>query len=471
MQIEATVDLSRIRDQTLRIRMDFRSAAARTDLVLPALAVGNGITVAGLRAALEDGRPLRPVIDRDRLQVEAGVFQLEYELHTRHTQCVGCDREWDLTYPFLNPREAFWGTGALAWPAGLEQTAAGDRFRFQAAGLPAGWRLFSNLAPGRMHAAVLEGFFAYASADQHPGQIDLHPAGRRVRFRWLAQPGKSIPLESAGLQRFLSSYLDWLQLHLGPLRPARIDFLVLQAPTGFERRTRGRTFASGENVIGGIAVYAPPDPAGLQALTGSDDYAFFLLDGLAHELMHFYTTTSWQGRFKSRLYPSQACPAWTARLLGEALNYYFSRQYVDAYLGRAQESLPGMLGRALTAARTGKGRSPLLELFLLDAALQRSGSSLLQWFGVLVRAGPKAAHRLDSAAELLEAAGALGTRLPEAIAGLLLDPAIPDYPAMLRPVLDELGFELELGTDGLARIRPVRPARRSFRRIGIEDPV
>ena len=162
--------------------------------------------------------------------------------------------------------------------------------------------------------------------------------------------------------------------------------LLLQASDNFEQLAHGRSFATGENVLNGIAIYSPTSPAYLQRLFGHGNYVHFLFEGLTHELMHVYTTKAWQGKFKSRLYPAVECPALHARMIGGDLNVYFCLQGLYLFLEKPEAFLPETVGQALSKYLQTRQRNPLLDLFLFDIALRHNKRTLLQVFGALVEA-------------------------------------------------------------------------------------
>ncbi len=448
MQIHITVDLSFWNRQTLSFNIECQTTASQTALVLPALRVGNGIQVTSLKVADANGTPLEFVIDQDTVLVKAQRFYLTYEIQTSYVHCIGSDSAYDFLYPFINSAEIFWGTGSLAYPQALSEIVLDVHPSFQVKNLPAGWGMFSNLTPGEIHPATLEGHFVYCSQSQNPHTYLHDGEYGNILFRWLIQTGKSIPIPSDNLRRFLTFYFDWLEKHLGPIRMQVFHFLMLQAPENFEQLANGRSFATGENVLNGIAIYSPCSTTHLQRLFGHEDYARFLLEGLAHELMHFYTTKAWQGQFKSRLYPATDCPPLHARMIGEALNVYFCMQCVYQFLGKWEAFWPETLGRALSIYRKTSRRSPLLDLFLLDIALRRNQGTLLQVFDALVQVSQTGPQPYRSAQVLLDTATQLGWPLPPEYPAMLLDEVAPDYPTVMRRALNEIGYSLHSTREG-----------------------
>lgn len=448
MQVHITVDLSLWDSQTLSFNIEFQTTASQTTLVLPAMGVGNGIQVIRLRLTDVNGAPLEFAVDQDTIFVSAQRFRLAYDIQTSYAHCVGCDTHYDFLYPFINSAEIFWGSGTLAYPRALSEIVLDVNLSLQVNNLPPGWGMFSNLVADELHPATLDSFFVYCSQSQNPQTYIHHGQYGDILFRWLIQRDKSIPLSPNDLRRFLAFYFNWLEKHLGPIRIRHVHFIVLQAPENFEHIAHGRSFATGENMLNGIAVYSPKDPTCLQRLFGHGDYARFLFEGLAHELMHFYTTTAWQGKFKSRLFPAADCPPLDARMIGEDLNLYFCLQWVYEFLGKWETFLPQMLEQALMRHLTTGRRSPMLDLFLLDIALRHNAGTLLGVFGALVQAQQAEPKPYASARVLLEAAAHLGHSPPSEYPTMLLDDCVPDYPAVVRRALEQIGYSLHIMREG-----------------------
>ncbi|MBK8034964.1 MAG: hypothetical protein IPK17_36750 [Chloroflexi bacterium] len=125
-----------------------------------------------------------------------------------------------------------------------------------------------------------------------------------------------------------------------------------------------------------IVAYGADAPAEL-AKYGYSTYRAFLVSGLLHELLHFYTTAAWSGRYKSTLYPAPDCPRSDRRLIGEALNLYFSEQFALELLGAPAEAFAEKI-------QPGGVFGSLAPLADLDQALHVRGTSLRALFAALL---------------------------------------------------------------------------------------
>lgn len=340
-------------------------------LQFDALTVGNGIEIKHLTCDA-------PFTIDENVLVITEPCQLRYELHTVYRDVVGDDRDVYVMYPFINEREVFFGVGAVPYPVNYADIADEFTFGYELQRLPAGWQMFSTLeppAPGQ-----LEGFFVYAVR----GEAVSFKCGSTT-FQWMMQPGKIFPLSGDEIETYITNYVRWLEANIGPFLPDWVNLLFLQAPSNFAELSNQRTFTTGQNFSNGILTVGPNNPDYLQAMFGYDDYRFFLYDGMTHELMHYYTTTSWQGKYKAYLYPAPNASPYTSRLTGEALNIYFHRQYLYQHWYGSPErfyerDIPGSIKKAQQRGI----RAPLADLHLLDKALQEHGTSLLEQFRRLV---------------------------------------------------------------------------------------
>ena len=229
-------------------------------------------------------------------------------------------------------------------------------------------------------------------------------------------------MPEAELFNFFDSYMDRLERDLAPYRRAReINFLVLQPPADFEALAGGRTFATGENVLNGIVCYAPREPDYVEKRFGYASYARFLYEGLAHELLHFYTSMSFDASEKTVLYPAPDCPAYASHLLAEALNLYFCSQYAGELVPEARGSFEAWLERcSARRSRTGAPQ-PLLDLRELDAHLRACGSSLLALFRELLLVKLEKPGPYSSAAFLFDTMrGRLGVAPPPELESAIL---------------------------------------------------
>jgi hypothetical protein len=442
--IEVTVDLSRFRESTLNFSVTYASNQALNVFRLEALANRNGVEVLHLAVRDDAGQPVDFTLQDQFLHIQASTFRLDYAVKTRYPDCVGADREIEMIYPFINPDEVFFGTGVLAHPQDLPQIEVDLSARFKVAGLPAGWTIFSNLPGEAINPAHLNGFFLYAASTQPPEVFTYVGQDRMVTFRLLVQRGKTIPVAPDTLRQFIEDYIALYR------QADEINILFLQAPANFQELTANRAFATGENVLNGIVTYTPNNPAYLERLFGHGDYTFYLYDGLTHEIMHFYTSTSWQARYKSVLYPGPVCPPADAQLIGEALNLYFSRQYVYRHLfGSNEQFFTDTVAQAFSQHRNRPRKNPLLELLILDMHLRVTETSLLALYSYAIHQKQQDPTPYTSAVFLFDMlAQKMGIQAYHLYESLFQQP-LPDYPTLVEDVLTKVGYRLVERTDNL----------------------
>lgn len=372
MRLDITVSLEKYAAGLLGVQLRGSGIAGRRYFKLAALTPGTGITAPRWR--LSCGQP-----QGEDFSVDGPDFALEYELAVPHKVCLGSDKRADLLYPFMNDGEVFFGTGCL--PVTEEDCEVSLRL----AGLPPGWSEFSSLAPGGMSAEKLRGFFCYCSGGQAPAEHVFRGAAQETKLRVLAQRGKELPMGAGELFSFFDGYMGWLEGSLAPYRRApEINYLVLQAPPDFEALAGSRSFATGENVLNGVACYAPPGDGYIRERFGYRSYAHFLYEGLAHELTHFYTSGVCGVPSKTVLYPAPDCPGYASRLIAEALNLYFCTQYVSEHVPEGRGSFDAWIERCRGRLSATGARQPLLDLLELDSWLQGRGSGLLALFREMV---------------------------------------------------------------------------------------
>ncbi len=372
---------------------------------LDALAIGNGIEIKNLTCDATF------TIDGNVLFLSEP-SQLHYELHTVYRDVIGDDRDVYVMYPFINEREVFFGVGAIPYPVNYADLADESTFSYELQHLPAGWQAFSTLeppAPGQ-----LEGFFAYAVRDEV--EAGSFKCGTTM-FQWMMQPGKTFPISGAEIEMYITGYVRWLEANIGPFLPDVVKLLFLQAPSNFAELSNDRTFTTGQNFANGILTVGPNNPHYLQATFDYNDYRFFLYDGITHELMHYYTTTAWQGKYKAYLHPAPNASPYTSRLIGEALNIYFHRQYLYQYWYGSSEPFYEMdIPDSIKKAKQRGTRAPLADLHLLDKALLEYGTSLLEQF-----------RRLVSDRKAISTPLALVEGLPEHVATRVDESVVPEY--------------------------------------------
>lgn len=442
MRLAITVSLAKVNQKLLHITVEGQSLQDETTLLLEALADVPGIKVSNLQSQDGWGNPLICNLSEKKLTLPAKRFLVDYDLETTYTDCIGADRDVYLMYPFINDHEVFFGVGSVPVPTPLHEWVNDLQVQFQIKDVPAGWNVFSNGMQGQVEPTKLEGFFVYAAAGLTPEEHTYVAQKSLMVFNLVVQCSKTIPLHTYELWNMIDRFMVWIESSVAPYRGQQdINILILQAPDDFEQQIDGRTFATGENVPNGIIVYGPQNPAYLWKMFEHDNYAYFLEDGLAHELTHFYTTSSWTGRSKSVLYPSPTCPPEEARLIGEMLNQYCYNQFM--YRENPNQFLTYYLARALQKQQKHGGRSPILDLFLLDTYLRRQGHSVLALFGVMVWEKQRRPGPYESAQWMFNVMHDwLGLDVPQHLKGQLLGKEAPNYVALVDRALRERGYTL-----------------------------
>ena len=444
MDINIKIDFSQYANQTLNFCIHYESDDARVELTLPALKVKNGVEVERLTVTDERGQGVPFTVADDTLSIDAASFEVAYAIQTRYAECVGSDKEVDFVYPFVNTEEIFIGSGVIAYPSHIRDLDEKIHARFRVLNLPSGWQMFSNLTSGSISPAVLDTFFVYCAVTQNLSQHVFHGVHGPIVLQLCVQHGKTIPMTPEDLWQYLDTYGHWLEQHLIPLRHLQeIKLLILQAPANFAELANERSFATGENMVGGIVTYAPADPTYLQRRFRYETYGDFLYHGLTHEFMHYYTTTVWQGKHKSVLYPAADCPPAHARLIGEFLNIYFHEPYVQRYfLGSDEQFVVETMTRAIQMEQDRQQPHPLLSLFLLDAYLRSMRRSLLALFRCMLERQQSRRQPYASLALLFDVAREdLGITLPVAYREMLLGMRTADM-AMIEAALQQRGYVL-----------------------------
>lgn len=301
-------------------------------------------------------------------------FVLSYQLEIDYEFCVGSDIAENFTYPFLNQNELFIGTGILPCPAHLEELAEALSCQLEIEGLSHNWQCFSNAFP-EFHPIMLQGFFFYAAETLNTHHYQV----KEIKFHLAIQKGKTIPLSIESLFDFISRYMAWLSEKIAPYQGAgAINILLLQAPANFSEMANHRSFATGENVYKGIVAYAPNDAAYLQKIFGHQDYSYFIFDGIAHEILHYYATSNWQGRYKAILYPAESCSPYEAHLLGETLTSYIHTLYLS-------EEKPEAMSQRIQHQLQHGQRSAFLDLRRFEKILGNHDLSVLALFRQIIQ--------------------------------------------------------------------------------------
>jgi|GEM_PF-4330866 len=444
MNITIETDFSQYANQTLSFCIHYESDEAHVALTMPALKVKNGVEVKGLTVTDERGQDVPFTIADDTLSIDAPSFEVAYAIQTRYAECVGSDKEVDFVYPFVNAEEIFIGSGVIAYPSHIRDLDEKIHAEFRVLNLPSGWQMFSNLTSGSISPAVLDTFFVYCAVTQNLSQHVFSGVHGQIVFQLCVQHGKNIPMTPEDLWQYLDTYVHWLEQHLVPLRHLQeIKLLILQAPANFAELANDRSFATGENMVGGIVTYAPVDPQYVQRRFRYDTYSDLLYHGLTHELMHYYTTTVWQGKYKSVLYPAADCPPAHARLIGESLNIYFHEPYVQRYFwGSDEQFVVETVARAIQIEQDRQQPHPLLSLFLLDTYLRSMKRSLLALFRCMLERQQSRWRPYHSLELLFDVAREdLGIALPVEYREMLLGMRTADT-AMIEAALHQRGYVL-----------------------------
>ena len=391
-----------------------------------------GVRLDNLQVGDTNGNNVKHYPHGGAIEFAVKQFEISYCVVVDHSDCVGVDRETEFIFPFINEHEVFFGTGLFPFPVNLHEPDADVEFSFNVEGVSADWHIYSSLDVGRLAAAKLDNFFWYANADRAPQQIFLDEGQEPIRFQLLVQRDKNIPISSGEFGEFLSRYTSWVECNITPYRQlADINCLILQAPPDYLNMTENTSFATGENVINGIAAYGPDDPDNYQKL-GCETYRDYLLEGIAHEIMHYFTTTAIQGKYKSILYPSPDCPPAHARFIGESMNLYCIYQFIGEYMGdpfRLQDHLKFHLGWVQKSKR----RSGLLDAYLFDQFLIENGRSLLSLFSAMVKRKQEEPGPYTSGEFILETLHEkMKIEVLSDVAELILGDATPDYNSIIQ---------------------------------------
>ena len=432
MQLDVRVNIerymSRKLDVVMRVDADTQPPPFRFELLLSR----PGVRMDDLQVVDGNGQEVDYSTSGGEITFVSRKFELSYSVAVDHSDCVGVDRETEFNFPFINENETYFSTGLFPFPVNLHNSEQNIELVFHIDGVSADWHVFSSLDAGELTAAKLDNFFWYANSERKPQRIQLQGCEKQVYVQVLTQRGKKIPISADEFSDFLTQYLNWLENNIAPYRQlADIHCLILQAPPNYLEMTGNTSFATGENVMNGIMAYGPDDPISYQML-GSPTYRDYLFEGIAHEIMHFYTTTAVQGKYKSVLYPDLNCPPAHARLIGESMNLYCVYQFVGEYVGdslRLQNQLKSHLERAGKSAR----RNGLLDAFILDQYLIKQGCSLMKLFSAMIELKQKESEPYLSGEFIFEALREkMGIEASSEIKKLILGAGLPDYNSVIK---------------------------------------
>ena len=456
IQLNITINLADFLQNRIHFEIQCLSQLPTHEFQLEALAIDKGLKVLDFQILDLVDQPISFSITDNMIHIPSSNFHMTYAIQTDYAQCIGADMNVELVYPFMNADEIFLGSGIIAHPTPLRDLETDIQATIQIENVPPNWNLLSNFIGDQISPATLDGFFLYAASQL---SLDFHTYDGQyqpITFRVATQYGKTIPFTTEELWGFIDGCLDWTETHLASYQQAsKINILILQAPNDFQDIAQRPTFATGENFLNGIITYGPSDGRYFQRLFGYSDYKTFVLDGIAHELMHIYTTTSWQGKYKAILVPAANCPPSHARLVGEALNLYFHRQILYGYLDNSMgHFFTETLSQTLNRQRQRPRKDPLLDLFIFDTHLREKGCSLRAVFSAMLKQKQQSPRPYESAAWIFDILhDHLGISVSKIHKDLLLGDDIPDYLALLTPALEKFGYQLK-EIDGKFQIEP-----------------
>jgi hypothetical protein len=445
IHLSITLNLADYLQNLAHITVTCQSQHSPHQFQFEALSIDKGLRVLDLQITNPANQPISFTTAANLIHIPASDFHITYTVQTEYAVCVGADMDVELVYPFMNVDEIFLGSGIIAHPSPLRDLETDIQVTLNIENLPSNWNLISNFIGDSISPATLDGFFLYAAPQLALSFHTYNGHHQSVTFRFASQYAKSIPITTQELWQFIDTCLNWMEAHLAPYQQVpEINILILQAPADFQSIAQRPTFATGENVLNGIITYGPDNPSYFQRLFGYTDYKTFLLDGIAHELMHTYTTTSWQGKYKAVLVPTADCPPSHARLLGEALNLYFHRQILYRYMdGSTDRFFTETLTQTLNRQRQRPRKDSLLDLFLFDAHLRGNNSSLLVLLSAMLKQKQQTPTPYESAAWLFDILrDQLGITASNTARDLLLADEIPDYLTLLPLALAQFGFQL-----------------------------
>jgi hypothetical protein len=464
--LDYTIDLSDSRSGRIHITLDLRSRVEINVLVLTALVIANGITVHDLTVTDIDGSLLTPSVKDSEITVAGDRFRLRYTIETTYSVTVGVDKQHDFMYPFANDHEVFFGTGAFAAPLSVcqQDTSVEWQCVMRVVNLPPRFEIFSSVLLRNTEESVsppkLNAGYLYAGEILTPVPY-MHrlTSGDDLTLNVLVAYGKTLPLPREQVFAFIEGYIGFLETRIAPFRHVEaIQLLVLQAPANFEAMAQQQTFATGENLPNGIVAYGPLEGDYLKRTLGYDDYIDFMYAGLAHELLHYYTTSSIING-KSVIYPAPDCPPHDRWLIGEVLVSYFHQQYIAKHhYGDIERFLTHDIARSLNQwARTSQ-RHYLLDWFAFDVNLRyEHGLTMLDLFRLMVQYKQHEIGPYTSVEWLFKLLEYDGFTLSEPHRALLRESALPDYDRVIRETLRLVGCEvLKDEEEGQVRYRVQR---------------
>ena len=389
MKVDVIINLKKYLKNRLIFSIKFNLNKNSNKLVFNLLKIETGIELKNIEVLDTDNNKINYSIEDNLIVIDKQIFTLNYEVDSIFKNPVGYNRSVEFLYPFLNEREIFLGSGSIPYPVNLAEISDDIDFVIDIINLPENWNILSNIKFGIKNPPILDTFFIYCSIKKSSYLNIYHGKNSNIKFNITIQENREIPISIEDLFLYINKYCRWLEKNLAPLRKIdKIDILILQAPLTFKQLTNNESSATGENMLNAILLYGPNDNNYYKKLFGYKGYDRFIYDAITHELMHSYTTTSWQGKYKSILYPSLKCSYYNARVIGELLNIYFHNKYLYDYFNHSDDFITEVI-------HEGYLKKSLMPLFLLDRYLQKENTSLLELFSKLLFFNKGAFDSLD----------------------------------------------------------------------------
>jgi hypothetical protein len=420
-----TIDFARAASR--RISVIFQGPRAGKYFSIEALCCRDETFISDLTI---DGRPVEDL--ENLLSVDKPKFTLSYTIGIPFESFMGAHKELNLNYPFINEREFFLGSGILP----TNDVAENCEVEFK--NLPSFWTIASSLFEASSFTFTttidrFEQFFIYGATD---ARID-----RNHDLTCVISEKAVLPVEAKEIFAFWKASRGIHECVFGklPSFSPRL-LLVLQSPKDFQEIGRGKTFSTGENYLGGIAIYGP-DRVDLVKKLGHENYLDFLLGGLHHEVGHAFTSAA-SFEAKSILFASCDCDREVKQILGEKLNGYFNggtRNLIDS---ESRFSIRKFIN-AIQAKFSSNVRIYELDLFLFDAALRiECQISLYRVFCEAIERVRITREPYSSLDPIFDAAEFLGRRkLSREAKSLLLEPNPELYRESLVEALVSMGWD------------------------------
>jgi len=386
MKISITIDFKNYLKNNLVFSVRFDLENKKNRIILNAIAVKAGIRTSNLVVLDNKSNYLDYIIKDNIITVNERSFIINYTLNTIFTDCVGFNKKIEFLYPFINQNELFLGSGSIPYPENLSEISNKLKITTKIINKPEFWNTLSNIKFESNFLPITDTFFIYSSNENTIHKYTFHGQKNIVDFQIVIQKNKKIPISINKLFSYINDYCIWLENNLIPLKHVdKINIIILQTTDNFTELTGNEAMATAENMLNTIIIYGPDNNKYYKKLLNYSDYTKFLYDAITHELMHSYTTMSWQGKYKSILYPDKICPNKDARFIGEALNIYFHNYYIENYFSNSNETFITKIIFDSFINYIKNGNDSLMRLFLLDFYLKKNNSSLLELFSELLK--------------------------------------------------------------------------------------